>query len=71
MNDQERRRRANAALLEKFRNGESTAMVEAQATWWPPRPIIKKDPAAIARVLGEGEQGERPGPKKVRDGDDA
>lgn len=42
----------NADLLRRFRAGESLAVVDHQATWWPPRPIIQKDQALIARALG-------------------
>lgn len=53
MTDAERRRAENAEIIRKMRAGESLAMVDTRATWWPPRPKIEKDKALIARVLGE------------------
>ena len=49
----QRRFRENADLIGRMRRGESLACVERQATWWPPRPIIKKDPRLVAAVLGQ------------------
>ena len=48
---EDQRKRENDALLEKMRKGESLAIVSVQATWWPPRPIIKKDLVAQKRLF--------------------
>lgn len=48
---EDQRKRENDALLEKMRKGESLATVSVQATWWPPRPIIKKDLVAQKRLF--------------------
>ena len=52
---QERRARENAALIERMRAGETLSLVAPQATWWQPRALTKKDPAEMARVMGEGD----------------
>lgn len=46
----EQRKKENDALLEKMRRGESLATVSVSATWWPPRPVIKKD---LSLLFGE------------------
>jgi len=49
------RRKRNEEILEKFFKGESLAKVPPQATWFPPRPIIKKDHKEMARLYGTEE----------------
>lgn len=48
--------RENADLIARMRRGQTLARVDHQATWWPPRPIIKKDPHLVARALGDPEK---------------
>lgn len=48
----ERRARENADLIRRMKAGESLALVESKATWWPPRALTVKDPDEIARVYG-------------------
>jgi hypothetical protein len=48
MSDQ--RKKENDALIKKMRNGESLAMVSVSSTWYPPRPVIKKD---LSLLFGE------------------
>lgn len=55
MTPEERRRAENKSLLDRLRRGESLARVDVEATHWPPRPLIKKDPQAIARIYGRGD----------------
>jgi len=43
MNDSEKRKQRNNEILAKLRNGESLSTIPGSATWFPPRPIIKKD----------------------------
>lgn len=59
--DNDRRRRENADLLRRFHKGENL-VADGSASWWPPRPLIKKDPAEVARVLG-GCVEQKPRPK--------
>lgn len=41
--NKDQRKKENDALIEKMRKGESLASVSVSATWFPPRPKIKKD----------------------------
>ena len=41
--EKERRKKENQRILEMMKRGESLATVDVGATWYPPRPIIKKD----------------------------
>lgn len=50
----ERRRKNNERVLKRSANpNDNLETIDRQATWWPPRPIIKKDPEEIARVYGD------------------
>ena len=46
----EQRKKENEALIERMRKGESLAMVSVSSTWYPPRPVIKKD---LSLLFGE------------------
>lgn len=59
--DQERRAEENKDVLARFKRGESLARCDQQATWWQPRPMVKKDEAAMQRVYGGPA---RPKPKR-------
>ena len=50
---EDRRKKENDALLEKMRKGESLTTVSTSATWWPPRPIIKKDLALQKKLFSK------------------
>lgn len=39
----EKRKKENEDLLARAKKGESISRCDTAATWWPPRPIIKKD----------------------------
>lgn len=56
---EEERKRKNQELLARVRNGESTALIPASATWFPPRPILKKDEKEIKRLFGEDDPDEK------------
>lgn len=56
------RKKENDALIEKMRRGESLATVSVSATWWPPRPVIKKDLSLLF-----GEKNTRPKQETVND----
>jgi hypothetical protein len=50
---EKRRQEKNKEIVDRMRAGESLATIDQKATWWPPRPIIKKDLKEIARLYGE------------------
>jgi len=41
----------NKLLVDKLKNNESFCLVSLQDTWWPPRPIIKKDKTTFKAVF--------------------
>jgi len=51
--EKETRKKANEELLRKMKSGESLKTVSVQATWFPPRPIIKKDGDKIKELYGD------------------
>jgi len=46
------RRQHNQELIRKMRNGEPLTSFDSKASWFPPRPIIAKDPEALAQLYG-------------------
>lgn len=47
MTEDEKRKKRNEDLLRRVRAGESTALIDAMATRFPPRPKIEKNEDAI------------------------
>ncbi len=46
----------NKELMRRVRSGESTNSFDSFASWFPPRPIIKKDPQAIGVLYGKASE---------------
>jgi hypothetical protein len=46
------RQKRNQEVLEKMKSGESLMKYDSSASWFPPRPIIKKDRKAIEVLHG-------------------
>ena len=46
------RKRHNVELLRRMRSGEALWSFDSTASWFPPRPVIAKDPRAIFRLYG-------------------
>lgn len=46
----ELRRQHNLDLVRRMRGGESLNAYDSKASWFPPRPMIKKDEKEISRV---------------------
>jgi hypothetical protein len=44
------RRQHNADLIRRMRSGDSLTSFDSKASWYPPRPIIKKDTREMERV---------------------
>jgi hypothetical protein len=44
------RRQHNADLLRRMRSGDSLTTFDSKSSWFPPRPVIKKDVNEMARV---------------------
>ena len=47
-----RRHDHNRQLLEKMVSGEPLWAFDSNASWFPPRPVVKKDPKAIEKLYG-------------------
>lgn len=43
----------NADILRRMRNGDPLNAVDSKASWFPPRPIIKKDLVEMARLYSD------------------
>lgn len=50
---EEERKRRNQDLIERAQRGENTALIPPQATWFPPRPLIKKDRKSMLKLFDE------------------
>jgi hypothetical protein len=50
----ELRRLRNASLLRRMEDGDELTSFNSNASWFPPRPIIKKNNEAIERLYGVG-----------------
>jgi len=46
----ELRRQHNLDLMRRMRSGESLNAYDSKASWFPPRPVIKKDEKEVSRV---------------------
>lgn len=51
--DKDKRKERNKNLIERMRHGDPLNLIEPQATWYPPRPIIAKNKQDIARLYGD------------------
>ena len=73
MNDQsfrstkDLRRQHNSDLIRRMRNGESLTSFDSKASWYPPRPIIQKDKAEMARLYDSRTDTERSASSKRLD----
>lgn len=43
----------NKDLVKRYKNGEVHAVIDAEALFWPPRPVIQKDKEAIKKLYGD------------------
>ena len=51
------RKKHNDEVLERMKDGDSLQRYSAQSSWYPPRPVVKKDPVAIAELYGARSEG--------------
>lgn len=47
------RAKHNADLIRRMRNGEALNAIDSKASWYPPRPLIKKDESEMRRLYHE------------------
>lgn len=48
----------NQEILDRMKSGDTLQRYTAQASWFPPRPVIKKDTKAIEILYGKKEHKE-------------
>lgn len=53
MTGDEHRRRENRDIIERMKRGETLVKTDVMSTWFPPRPIVKKDKREMARIYGD------------------
>lgn len=51
----ERRKQHNRELVERMRAGEKLSSFSSQASFFPPRPLVKKSTEDLLRLFGPGE----------------
>ena len=49
-NDHDFRKSRNEQLIRRMKSGEPLWSYDSKASWFPPRPMIEKDPEAIKRL---------------------
>ena len=49
---QELRKKHNSELIRRMKDGESLKSFDSTASWFPPRPVIEKDPSALGKLYG-------------------
>jgi len=52
MDNKERIKKANKDIIERMRRGDSLVAMPAEATWFPPRPLIQKNKNDVERLYG-------------------
>lgn len=50
MSDNDFRKQRNEQLIRRMKAGEPLWSYDSKASWFPPRPVIEKDPQAIKRL---------------------
>ncbi len=50
----DKRKKHNEQLIRRMKSGEALWSYDSKASWFPPRPIIEKDPDAIKRLYQDG-----------------
>ncbi len=50
------RKKHNREIVQRMKSGETLHRYNAQSSWFPPRPIIKKDEEAIKSLYGHSEK---------------
>lgn len=51
------RKKHNEQLIRRMKSGEPLWSYDSKASWFPPRPIIEKDPEAIKRLYSGSSEG--------------
>lgn len=63
---EKRRQEHNRQLLEKMVSGEPLWAFDSNASWFPQRPVVKKDPKAIEKLYGSAVSIETPNQTRLQ-----
>lgn len=50
---EKKRKNRNRQIIEKMKRGEDLVAFDAFSSWFPPRPILKKDKKALEKLYGK------------------
>ena len=53
---EQKRKQHNYDLIRRMRNGDALYSFDSQQSWYPPRPIVKKDKSEMSRLYEDAEQ---------------
>ena len=62
------RKERNEDILDRLKKGDALSSFDSYASWYPPRPIIKKDPKALGKLYSS-KSAEKMAVPKVVDSD--
>lgn len=54
------RKERNEDVLDRLKKGDSLSSFDSYASWYPPRPIIKKDSKALGKLYGSRTNNDMP-----------
>lgn len=54
------RKERNADIIRRMNNGEQLSSFNSYSSWFPPRPVIEKDPKAVSELYGQETRTIRP-----------
>jgi hypothetical protein len=60
------RKERNEDVLDRLKKGDALSSFDSYASWYPPRPIIKKDPKALGKLYGSKPINDMPVQKAAR-----
>lgn len=61
----------NQEILKRMAAGEPLWAFDSKASWFPPRPVIQKDPKAIGQLYGGGVKGTEPDGESAGSGEES
>jgi len=54
--DKDKRKKENDNLIERMKKGEDLSRISPEATWYPPRPQIKKDLSKLYQLKDKSDE---------------
>ena len=59
------RKERNEDILDRLKKGDALSSFDSYASWYPPRPIIKKDSKALGKLYGSRSGDDIPAQKVI------